>query len=659
MGRLGIAGDIALILVAAFLGGVVAQRLGLPLILGYVLAGVIVGPNTGGVTVGDAHAIELLAEIGIALLLFAIGLHFPLGELKPVRRIALIGTPIQMLLTIAFGYGIGRSLLGLDWNEAVWLGALLSISSTAVVLKTLGEGGVLGTLSGRVTIGMLVAQDIAVVPLLILLPELGNVGEGLERLGVAAVEAGLFVAGMALFGTRVFPWLMARVAGWNSRELFLIAVVAVGLGVGYGTYLFGLSFAFGAFVAGVVLSQSDYSHQALADIAPLRDVFAMLFFVSVGMLLDPLFLWQEAPTVLAVVLFVFVGKGVIFAGVGRLFGYGNIVPFVLGLGLFQVGEFSFLLARVGVDAGALSEATYSIALTVAVVTMAATPFTVRAAPVLYDKWRERYPAAPKSTIELPERNLKDHVVVVGYGRVGGFVARMLRRLDQRFVVIESDYARADEARVAGVPIVYGDATADAVLEAAGVHECRLVVLTIPEAVDARLTVVRLRALDPEVHVVARSTSAEQLKELSRLGVYEAVQPELEAGLELGRQALIHLGFGAGEVQRYSDRVRGELYAPISGAGGEGDLLRRLRRASETIEADWVTIPQGGPLSNHNIGDLEVRSRTGASIVAVVRGEEVFANPGPDFALAPGDVVSVLGTPEQRAAFLGLSDGRTG
>src|SRR3712207_4928480 len=231
---MGIAGDIALILVAAFLGGVVAQRLGLPLILGYVLAGVIVGPNTGGPTVGDAHEIELLAEIGIALLLFAIGLHFPLGELKPVRRIALIGTPIQMLLTIAFGYGIGRMLLGLNWNEAVWFGALLSISSTAVVLKTLGEGGVLGTLSGRVTIGMLVAQDVAVVPLLILLPELGNVAEGLERLGVAAVEAALFILGMAPFGTRVFPWLMARVARWNSRELFLISGAAVGLGVGYG-----------------------------------------------------------------------------------------------------------------------------------------------------------------------------------------------------------------------------------------------------------------------------------------------------------------------------------------------------------------------------------------------------------------------------------------
>src|ERR687894_1827079 len=299
---MGIAGDIAIILVAAFIGGVVAQRLGLPLILGYILAGVLVGPNTGGPTVAEIEEIELLAEIGIALLLFAIGLHFPLGELWPVRKIALIGTPIQMLLTIALGYGIGRSLLGLEALEAVWFGALISLSSTAIVLKTLTEQQVLGTLSSRVIIGMLIVQDLAVVPLLILLPELGNVAEGLSALGIAALEAAVFIGAMAFFGTRVFPWLMGRVARLNSRELFLISVVATGLGVGYGTYIFGLSFAFVAFVAGIVLSQSDYSHQALADIGPLRDVFAMLFFVSVGMLIDPAFLLDSAPVVLAVVL---------------------------------------------------------------------------------------------------------------------------------------------------------------------------------------------------------------------------------------------------------------------------------------------------------------------------------------------------------------------
>src|ERR687884_857693 len=387
---MGIAGDIAIILVAALLGGLVAQRLGLPLILGYILAGVAVGPNTGGPTVGEPHDIELLAEIGVALLLFTIGLRFSLDELAPVRRVAIVGTCVQMTLTVAFGYGLGR-LLGFGWQEAAWFGALLSLSSTAVVLKSLSEQGVMGTLSSRVIIGMLIVQDLAVVPLIIVLPELGNIGEGLSELGVAVLRATIFIALMVIFGRRVLPWLMAKIAGWNSRELFLISVVGIGLGVGDGTYLFGLSFAFGAFVTGVVLSQSEYSHQALAEVEPLRDVFAMLFFVSVGMLLDPKFLLENAGVVALVVSLVFAFKGLLFAGVARVFGYGNIVPFAVGLGLFQVGEFSFVIARVGVDVGALSSRTYSIALTTAVVTMSLTPFAARAAPLLCDWWRKRFP----------------------------------------------------------------------------------------------------------------------------------------------------------------------------------------------------------------------------------------------------------------------------
>ena len=651
---MGIAGDIALIMVAAFVGGIIARRLGLPLILGYILAGVIVGPNTGGPTVSSAHDIELLAEIGVALLLFTIGLDFPLSALAPVKRIALVGTLVQMVLTIALGYGVG-SLLGLGWHEAVWFGALLSISSTAIVLKTLTEQEVLGTLSSRVIIGMLVVQDLAVVPLLILLPELGNVTEGLSALGIAALEAVLFIGAMAFFGTRVFPWLMGRVARLNSRELFLISVVATGLGVGYGTYIFGLSFAFGAFVAGIVLSQSDYSHQALADIGPLRDVFAMLFFVSVGMLIDPAFLLASAPVVLAVVLAVFVGKGLIFAGVARLFGYVNIVPFAVGLGLFQVGEFSFLLARSGRSEGVISSSTYSIALTTAVVTMALTPFAARGASPLYRRWRARFPAPAPKTVDLPEEELADHVIVVGFGRVGGFVARMLGRLEQPFVVVDVDPNKVEVAREEGIPLVYGDAAAEPVLEAAKIRSARMVVLATSDAVGTRLVVERVKALNPHARVVARSAGEEQLADLGRLGVYEVVQPELEAGLELARQALINQGFGAAEVQRFSDGVRREMYAPISDGNGNGDGLAQLRRASGMIASDWIEIPKNSALAGRDIGELGVRARTGASIVALVRGDEAITNPGPDLTLEPGDSVSVVGTAEQRAAFIALLD----
>ena len=636
-------GDIALILVAALLGGVVAQRLGLPLILGYILAGVIVGPNTAGPTVGGVHDIELLAEIGVALLLFTIGLHFSLDELAPVRRVALWGTVIQMSLTAAFGYGLGR-LLGFGWEEAVWFGALLSLSSTAVVLKSLSEQGVMGTLSSRVIVGMLIVQDLAVVPLIIVLPELGSMGEGLSELGFAALRAATFIAFMLVFGRRILPWLMARIAAWNSRELFLLSVVGIGLGVGYGTYLFGLSFAFGAFVAGMVLSQSDYSHQALADVEPLRDVFAMLFFVSVGMLLDPAFLLENAGVVALVVSLVFVVKGLLFAGVGRSFGYGNIVPFAVGLGLFQVGEFSFVIARVGIEAGAISQRSYSLMLTTAVVTMALTPFAMRLAPSFYGRWRERFPRESLRTFNLPEAGLRDHVLIAGYGRVGGFVAHLLGRLEQPIAVVDSNPGRTDQARESGHPTVFGDAAAQPVLEAAGVSRARLVIVTVPDPVGARLVV------NPDVHVVVRSTTVEQLEELGRLGVYEAVHPESEAGLELGRQALNHLGVRVGDIQRFADEVRRELYAPITRQGADGDLLAQLRRISRETETEWVRLAEGNEVAGKTIGELGIRTSTGASIVAVIRGEEVMPNPGPEVVLRAGDLVGVLGTQEQRAAF---------
>lgn len=652
---MGIAGDLAIILVAALLGGVIARRLGLPLLLGYILAGVIVGPHTGGPTVAKIEDIELLADIGVALLLFALGLDFPIQKLKPVRRIALLGTPVQILITIALGYGVGR-LLGWDWEEAVWLGALISLSSTMVVLKTLMEQGVLNTLAGRVMIGMLVVQDLAIVPMMILLPALKDVGQGLSLLGFAALRAGIFVAGMVLFGTRVFPWLMARIAGWNSRELFLISVVAVGLGVGYATYLFGLPFAFGAFLAGMVLSESDYSYQALDDIAPLRDVFGMLFFVSVGMLIDPAFLLERAGAIAAVVLLVLVGKGFVLGGVTRAFGYGNIAPLAVGLGLFQVGEFSFVLARVGIDAHALSPDVYSIILTTAVVTMALTPFTTRLAPSLYRWWRERFPAARLDTIDLPALGLRNHVVIAGYGRVGRFVAQVLHRIERPFVVVDLDQAAVDSARAAGFPVVYGDAAAEAVLEAAGIRDALLVILTVPDAVGMRLAVDHIRRINPDAHIVARAVSVEQVSELDRLGVYEAVQPELEAGLELVRQALAHLGIGAGDIQRFSDRVRRELYAPITREAADDQLMAQLRQTALMFETEWVNLSGDSPLAGRSIGDLRVRDATGASVVAIVRGDDVLTNPGPDVVFTPGDTVGVIGTPAQRAAFLALAEG---
>ncbi|RJP80532.1 MAG: portal protein, partial [Desulfobacteraceae bacterium] len=409
---MGIAGDIIVIVMAAFVGGLIAQRLRQPLILGYILAGVAVGPYTGGITVSGVHEIEMLAEIGIALLLFALGLEFSFRELKPVRNIALIGTPIQILLTILFGYGIGHAF-GWTPMTSLWFGALISLSSTMVLLKTLENQGMIGTLSSRVMIGMLIVQDLAIVPMMIILPQLSNPSAGLPLLGIAAVKAVVFLLVMIFAGTRLIPLVMKHIAGWNSRELFLLATVAIGLGIGYGTYLFGLSFAFGAFVAGMLLSESDYGYQALSDVMPLRDIFSLLFFTSVGMLFDPQYMFTHYKTVLMLVGIIMLGKGLIFAVLSRAFGYGNVIPIATALGLSQVGEFSFVLARVGIGTESFSMDFYSLVLTTTIITMFLTPFISGLTAPLY-ALRNRW-GKPHSfqTVNIPEEGLKDHLIIAG------------------------------------------------------------------------------------------------------------------------------------------------------------------------------------------------------------------------------------------------------
>jgi CPA2 family monovalent cation:H+ antiporter-2 len=653
---MGIAADIAIILVAALGGGLLAQRLGQPLIIGYLLAGVLVGPNTGLITITEIHDIELLAEIGVALLLFALGMEFSFRELQPVRKVALIGTPIQLVLTILFGYGIGSLLFGLPWQEAVWFGALMSLSSTMVILKTLGAMGVMGTLASRVMIGILIVQDLAVVPLLIMLPLLNDLGNSLPLLGWAVLRAIIFLAAMIFVGTRVMPWLLRIIASWNSRELFAVSVIAIGLGVGYATFLFGLSFAFGAFVAGMVLSESDYSHQALSDIIPVRDIFGILFFVSVGMLLDPAFLVGNLGMVLITVLLVFLGKGLIFGGIAYAFGYRNAAPLIIGLGLFQIGEFAFVLARVGLSSGSISEDLYNLVLASAIITMVLTPFAVRAAPGLYRFWRRRNPRQAISTFNLPAQGLQDHVIIAGYGRVGRFAAEVMQRFGVDFVCIDSDYRRVEQCKADDLPVIFGDATSDVIMEAARVHSARLLLIVVHDEAAVRTIASHVRRLNPGLPVIARATKFEQMSILQRLGVHEVVQPEFEAGLEIVRQALLQFGVTPTDIQRFSDEIHHEFYAPMyqnDRLDPQITLLRTLRRAGRALEIEWMQLPEKSEIIGVSLGAAHLRSRTGASVVAILRDGEVIVNPALDLVFVVGDNLAVLGTDQQRTAMRNL------
>lgn len=651
---MGIASDIVIVVVAAMIGGLIMQRLRQPLILGYIIAGVLIGPNLGNLIYSDIHEIEKLAEIGVALLLFGLGLEFSLSELKPVRKIALIGTPIQMLLCIGYGMLIGH-FTGLGLIHSIWLGGVMSLSSTMVILKTLENQGWMGTLSSRVMIGMLIVQDLAVIPLMIILPQMNDPQAGLPVLGFAALKAAIFLTVMILIGTRVIPRIMDYVARSNSREMFLIVSTALGLGVGYATYLVGLSFAFGAFIVGLVISESDHSHRILSDILPLRDIFGILFFASVGMLFDPSFLITNWQMVLILVLAILLGKGVIFAGISRLFGYGNVVPLATALGMNQIGEFSFVLAGVGLKSESITPDFYTLILSTTIITMIVTPlFSSMTSPV-YTWHKKRRPQVKMETKNLPQDGLANHIIVVGAGHIGLYIADILKSLNVPFVIVEIDYHRVEDAQLNSHPIIFGDISQSVVLEAARIESARLLLLTTPVSMTAQAMIPEVRQLNPKIDIVIRCENSDNMKNLHDQGVYQIVNPEYEAGLEFTRQALLHLDMPVGEIQNFTDKVRHDLYQPIFDKHKDYRTLTNMYGACRLFDLSWISIDEGSSAVNRSIAELDIRQKTGVTILAVVRNSKMQHNPPPDFSFKAGDLLGVVGLSDQIDDFRALLD----
>ena len=652
---MGIAADIIVLVITAFVCGLIMQRLRQPLILGYILAGILLGQNTGGLTIHEIHDIELLAEIGVALLLFALGLEFSYKDLKPVKMIAFFGTPLQIALTMLLGMGIG-SLLGWDLTVSVWFGALISLSSTMVLLKTLMNQGWMGTLSSKVMIGMLIVQDLAVVPMMILLPLLNDPAAGLPALSFALLKAVIFLGCMFFFGAKLLPILLRTIVALGSRELFLLAVIAIGLGIGYATYLVGLSFAFGAFIAGMVLTESDYGNQALSDVIPLRDVFGLLFFASVGMLLDPHFFVDHIWVVMFLVVVVTLGKATIFALIARLFRYGNVIPIAVGLGLFQVGEFTFVLARIGLTSGSISTELYNLVLTTAVVTMLLTPLLSGQTSRIYEFKKRHVKREPLQTMNFESDDIKGHVLIAGGGRVGMQIARILHKLHIPFVIIELDQRLVEMAKEAGFNVIFGDASQEVVLQAANASEAVLLVVTIPGIVVSQAIIHNTRLLNADIQVVARLADTDFKDIFAKLQVRDLVYPEFEAGLEMTRQALLHLGLPVQEVHQYTEPLRQEF---LKQEDQDEQLLQQyktlaqLRTAEQGFDLEWFSVQESSSLLGLSLAEAEIRTKTGASVVGVLRDGRMESNPGPDFRLQNKDMVAVIGSNQARASFNAL------
>ena len=567
--------DLVLALGAAFLGGTVAQRLGQPVLIGYIVAGVIVGPNTPGL-VADRERVELLANLGVAFLMFALGVEFSFSELMRVRRVALLGGSIQIPLTLALGAGVGVAV-GWPWQAALLLGGGFAISSTIVALKLVLGRGEAGSPQATTALGLGIVQDLSLVPMIALLPVL--TGEG-DNLGLSLVRslgtAVIALAVVVVLGTRLVPRVLYAVARTESRELFLLTIVLIALGTALASEEAGLSLALGAFLAGLVVSESEFDSQVLAEIIPLRDLFATMFFVAVGMLLDPAFIARNALLLAGLLAALVLGKLLITGGALLAAGVDHRTATLAALLLAQMGEFSFVLAGVGLADGIITGDQYGLFLAVALGSILVAPALLRLAPALVAV-AERLPRvsaqeAAQAGPEPADDHRSRHVVLCGYGRVGAVLGDVLTQHGFRYAVVELNPATVRGLRATGVPAYYGDAGSDALLIRAGIEHARVLVVTVTDLVAARAAIRHARNLNPGIVVVTRATARAEVEVLREAGADEIIQPEFEAGLECVHHVLRRLGMSVQATAEVVAVRRTNLYRPDGTRRYPGDEI---------------------------------------------------------------------------------------
>ncbi|HET6650983.1 MAG TPA: cation:proton antiporter [Candidatus Limnocylindria bacterium] len=540
-------------LAAALVLGAVAHRLGIPPMLGYIVAGLAVGPATPGFVAGREEVLAL-ADVGVALLMFSIGLQFSIAELRLAGTRILAGAPVLVATTMAIGAGTGLAL-GWDLIEALFIGAAVAICSTVVLVKVAGEAALHTTTYGRTALGISIVQDLVTITLVVVLSAIGSrAEESFESLVLSGAIALGFVALVVIGGSRVLPRLLAFIAGLRSRELFVIGVAVIAIGTAFAAAALGVSVALGAFVAGLALADSDLTASVLGEIVPLRELFSTFFFVSIGVLLQPVAIFEAWPIVLALLLIITFGKAVPAAILATLDGQRPSSALRAGALVGQSGEFSFVLASTGLTLGAVRPDTFSLAMGAVVISILTAEPLLAGARRLGD-WLDARVGRPELPGDEPGAGLRRHAVILGYGRVGRSVARVLESRGFAWVAVEGDYAIAREARIGGAPIIYGEAGAQSVLDQARVKDAHALVVAIPDALATRQAIVYARARNPRVEVVARAHSEAEEVELRQLGAMRIVVAERELGNQLVRHALRRFGVSDREVAAILDARR--------------------------------------------------------------------------------------------------------
>lgn len=639
--------NITLALVVAFIGGLIARRIGLPTIIGYLAAGIAIGPFTPGFT-GDVETISQLAELGVIFLMFGVGLHFSFKDLLRVREIAIPGALVQTAAATLLGIALTRAW-GWPVSSGLILGLAVSVASTVVLLRGLIDHSLLNTAHGQAAVGWLVMEDIFSVLILVFMPALVQNTGGVDwgSLAVTLAKAAAFVAIMFLAGARLIPWVLERIAHTRSRELFVLAILAIALGTAMGaSEWFGVSLALGAFMAGAIISQSHLGHQVGADVFAFREAFSVLFFVSVGMLVNPIFLWENLGQIAALAGLIVIGKAAIVIVMGLFFPQPMRTFLVVAVGLSQVGEFSFILGQAGAALGLLDADQYALILAAALISITVNPFMYRLLPrlerlLLRLPGRKERPAGSIPDL-LQAEGLRDHVVVVGFGRVGEHIVEVLETLGIPQLVIEADVARVEALNRRGTLTLYGDAANSELITHAGLEHARALVITVPDEAAAEVIVTAARSQVSSLPVIARAATETGVRRLVKSGAQDVIHPELEGGLEIVRHTLLRLGFAPEEINRYTDSVRQDHYDLQINTEEEHHLLRQLLQAAGAIELTWLQLKPGSQVVGRTLAEANLRARTGASVVAILRGRNLLANPESRTIIEAGDRIGFIG-----------------
>jgi len=625
------------------------HRLHIAPIVGYLMAGVLLGPSVLGVT-QDIALIEVLAQVGVILLLFLIGIEFSLAEIIRINRAVFVGGFLQVFLTTAAVLLISLSA-GISIEKGIFIGILVAMSSTAIVFKVLSDRGEMDSPQGRLSSGILIFQDLSVVAVVLLLPMLGG------KTGVSAFDMALnilwalsIVVLIIIVSWFVVPKMLYQIVSTHSRELFLISIVLICFGTAWLTSLVGLSLALGAFLAGLVISESEYGQQAFSEILPLKDIFSILFFVSIGMLLDVGSMLRNPLIVLLAVVLILVIKFAIGSLVTMVLGYPLRIGVLVGVALSQIGEFSFVLSKEGMNLGLFSGSDYQVFLASSIITMIFTPFMIQGSGK-FSEYFERLPISNKiKTGRFHEdvfetKELTNHVIVVGFGLNGRNVTKVLSASGIPFVVLEINPETVRVEKKRGVPISYGDASKETMLTHLGIKTARCVVIAISDASATRRIVELSRKLNPNVYIIARTRYTSELNPLYSLGANDVIPEEFETSIEIISRVLHNFFIPANEIEKHISEVRKGGYEIFRNVAQKYEVFPELKQHLPDIEIETIRIEAISPLAGKSLADIGFRRKYGVTVLAIQRGAQTITNPSGDTQLVAQDIVILIGTRE--------------